>query len=120
MPKYTFMCPKCGYFLQKGVKRSVKRLNCPKCPLASMERLLPKLNGNASISEVINKYTGQVQNQDQSIMVQERRAKYYWSIEVPRMVNSGTYGVDTMLQQGWIWFDDKKQMRIHTVPPNER
>jgi hypothetical protein len=85
-----------------------------------MERLLPKLNGGSSVSEVVNKYTGQTQKQDQSIMVKERQAKYYWSVEVPRMVASGTYGVDTMLEQGWIWFDDKKQMRVHTKPPHER
>jgi len=120
MPKYTFMCPTCGHSLQQNVKRSVKKLDCPKCPLAEMQRMLPNLNGASSVTEVINKYTGQVQKQDQSIMVQERRAKYYWSVEVPRMVNSGIYGVDTMLQQGWIWFDDKKQMQVNNKPPHER
>jgi len=85
-----------------------------------MDRLPPSLNGAVSITEVVNKYTGQTQKQDQSIMVKERRAIYYWSIEVPRMVSSGVYGVDTMLQQGWIWFDDNKQMQVYTKPPHER
>ena len=85
-----------------------------------MDRQLPIINGNPDITEIVNNITGQTQKKDQSIMVKDRHDKYYWSIEVPRMVNSGVYGLDTMLQNGWVWFDDNKQMHIHTKPPNER
>lgn len=120
MPKYTFMCPNCGHSFQQQVHRTIKKMACPKCPLADMERLLPSLNGSPTVSEIIDKVTGKAHKQDQSTMVRERKSKYFWSVEVPRMVNSGVYGVDTMLQQGWIWFNDKKQMQIYTIPPHKR
>lgn len=123
MPKYTFECPKCGRSEQSYVPTHVKTISCYVCAPDKetwMKRKLPTLSGNPDITEVIDDYTGKTVKQDQSTMVKERHDKYYWGVEVPRMVKSGVYGVDTMLENGWIWFDDHNHMQIHDKPPSER
>jgi len=39
---------------------------------------------------------------------------------VPRLVNSGTYGLDTMLENEWIWVDDNDKIHIYDKPPCDR
>ena len=119
MPKYTFKCEKCGSEKQQYASRSSDSVPCTECDV-SMKRCLPTLSGQPDITEIVNDYTGQTAKQDQSTMIKERRDKYYWSVEVPRLVASGTYGVDTMLELGWVWFDDKGHMQVNTKPPHER
>ena len=123
MPKYTFECPECGLTQQTYVPQNIKTISCCKCSPDKeswMKRKLPKLSGNPDITEVIDDYTGKTVKQDQSTMIKERHDRYYWSVEVPRMVKSGVYGVDTMLELGWIWFDDNGHMQIYDKPLNER
>lgn len=130
MPKYTFECPSCGRTEQKYTSRDTSSIPCPDCESISknerctqqvyMLRKLPKLSGTPDITEVVDDYTGKTVKQDQSTMIKERHERYYWSVEVPRLVKSGTYGVDTMLELGWIWFDDHGHMQIHDKPPGER
>lgn len=125
MPKYTFVCPDCGRTEQTYTSRTVKVLPCISCTkdpesIILMKRKLPKLYGNPDITEVVDDYSGKTIKQDQSTMIKERRDKYYWSVEVPRKVASGTYGVDTMLELGWVWFDDDGKMHVNDKPPHER
>ena len=121
MPKYTFICPKCELCKQMHVSRKViTTVTCDKCENTLMIRQLPTLNGNPDVTEVVNKYTGQTAKPDHSKIIKERRDHYYWSVEVPRLVTSGVYGMDTMLENGWVWFDDNKQMHVHIKPPYER
>ena len=84
-----------------------------------MKRQLPKIS-TPDITEVVDHTTGATAKQDQSTMMKERRDKYFWSVEVPRLVASGVYGADTMLENGWIYFDEHEQMQVHTKPPHER
>jgi len=123
MPKYTFKCPECNKTEQQYVPREIKEISCCNCAPEKeswMKRQLPTLSGNPDITEVVDDYTGKTAKQDQGTMIKERHAKFYWSVEVPRLVNSGVYGVDTMLEQGWVWFDDNHKMHINDKPPNER
>lgn len=122
MPKYTFECPNCGTAEQQYVPRNIKTVSCCKCAPEEvwMKRKLPTLSGNPEITEVIDDYTGKTIKQDQGKMVKERRDIYYWSIEVPKLVRSGVYGLDTMLENGWVWFDDNHHMHIHDKPPHKR
>ena len=92
---------------------------CPICVIPAT-RQLPILNGPSSVTEVINKYTGTTWRPNQKEEVKQRRDEYYWSVEVPRLVNSGTYSMETMLENQWIWLDDNGQIHTHTKPPNLR
>jgi hypothetical protein len=120
MPKYRFICDECGKEVYKFVKASRTEMRCLLSCDGTMKRALPTLNGPADVTEVVDKYTGTTWRQDQKDILKERRDEYYWTVEVPRFVNSGTYSVETMLENGWIYFDDKKQMQINNRPPHKR
>lgn len=117
MPKYTFHCATCGCDKQTVTSVSVRDITCPNCQ-ARATRILPTLNGPSSVTEVADEYTGIVRRVYQQEEVKQRRDKYYWSVEVPRFVQSGTYTVETMLENSWIYFDDKDHMHIRTKPPH--
>jgi len=122
MPKYTFICPECDTTEQLTVDRRMKEVICRNClPKESqMKRQMPKLGGQPTVNEVINKHTGTTWADGQQESIKARRDKYYWEQEVPRMVRSGTYGIDTMLENGWVYFNDKDEMCINDKPPSER
>jgi hypothetical protein len=85
-----------------------------------MKRQLPKLGGQPDVHETVNEYTGVTWKEGQKEAIDERRAKYYWEVEVPRMVRSGTYSIETMLEMGWVYFNDKEEMCVNNKPPSER
>ena len=118
MPKYTFEC-QCGHVIQKYVNRSTSEIECLECG-KQMPRRLPTLSGPADVNETIDSYTNTVHKQDHKEQVQKRRDEYYWKVEVPRLVNSGTYSVETMIEMGWIYLDEKGDIRTHTKPPHKR
>jgi putative FmdB family regulatory protein len=119
MPKYTFKCTECDSVVQENVSRRTNSIVCPKCESA-MKRQLPKLGGQSTVNETVDKYTGTTWADGQRESIEERRAKYYWEQEVPRMVRSGTYSIETMLEMGWVYFNDKEEMIINDKPPSER
>ncbi len=57
---------------------------------------------------------------DHQEILQERKADHYWEVIVPDMVNSGTYTIETMLEQNWVQFNEKGEMIINTKPPGKR
>lgn len=85
-----------------------------------MLRKLPTLSGQSDVHETVDSYTGTIQREDQRKIIEKRRDDYYWTVEVPRLVNSGTYSVETMLEQGWIYLDEKQQIQINNKPPSKR
>ena len=119
MPKYTFVCKNCGNTKQKMVSRSKHIVDCDVCE-SEMDRQLPSLSGSPTVNETIDSYSGIVQPANQQETVQKRSDEYYWTVEVPRLVNSGTYSLETMLEMGWVTLDDKKQIRIQDKPPHRR
>jgi hypothetical protein len=120
MPKYTFKCPD-GHTTQLMISSDIKTFPCTEnlC-FETMTRQLPVLNGPSNVTEIINKTTGVAWRPDQKEEVKQRREEYYWTVEVPRLVASGTYALDTMLENGWIWVDDNKQIHVNTKPPAQR
>jgi len=118
MPKYTFVC-ECGSSLQKMVYASIKSLKCEECG-KDMSRKLPVLSGSPTVNETIDSYTGTVQPANQRDMVEQRRDEYYWTVEVPRLVDSGTYELQTMIEMGWVTVDDKGQLHVNNKPPHKR
>lgn len=119
MPKFTFQCESCGDEVQKNVLSSVSSIPCQNCSQPT-RRLLPKLNGSPRVNETIDKYMGAVRQVDQDEQVKLRKDEYYWTVEVPRFVQSGVYSVETMLENSWIYLDDKGNVQVNNVPPHRR
>jgi hypothetical protein len=118
MPKYTYRC-ECGNVATKYAPKEKETIRCSKCR-KDMIRDMPVLNGPCDKKELINPFLNHKRIDNQDAIIDARKQKHYWSIEVPKMVNSGVYGIDTMLEKGWIYFDDNMHMHIHTKPPSER
>ena len=118
MPKYNFKC-ECGNTATKYAPKDKKHIRCPKCR-KDMKRSMPTLNGPCDKKEVVNKLLNSKRIDNQAEIIEARKQKHYWSVEVPKMVNSGIYGLDTMLEKGWVYFDDNGHMHINTTPPSER
>jgi len=116
MPKYTFICERCKKNKQYFVDISEKQKEC-ECG-SIMYRQLPFLRGTKT-TEVIDKYTNVKHLNDQSSMINERKLDYYWQHEVPKMVNSGIYELSTMLQQGWVYYNEKNELVTRTKPPQK-
>lgn len=118
MPKYTFKCPDCESYEQRITDISTEKITCHHCGKV-MSRQMPVLKGIKS-TEVVDKYTGKKHVEDHKEKVSERKADYYWSVEVPKLVNSGIYELGTMLQQGWVEFNEKGELIINTKPPSKK
>ena len=117
MPKYTFACPHCDSLEQKITDISTNKVVCHHCGKEAI-RQMPILKGIKS-TEVIDKYTGKKHVEDHKEKISERKADYYWSVEVPKLVNSGIYELGTMLQQGWVYYNEKNELVTRTKPPQK-
>ena len=116
MPVYVYICKNCSNEEKIFASVKCKILPCKVCK-EYMSRKMPVLSGHVQVSEIIDKYTNKKWKQDQEEILSDRKAEYFWRVEVPRMVNSGTYSIETMLENGWIYFDDKEQVHVRTKPP---
>ena len=119
MPKYRFTCSVCENQQSAIVSAKINNIVCALCN-NSMHRNMPILNGPSTTSEVVDKYTGITQIDDQPLIIKDRKEDYYWSVEVPRMVNSGTYSLETMLENSWIYVDDSGKIHVNTKPLKKR
>lgn len=118
MPKYTFACEH-GHTVKKFTSSKVETLPCTSCT-STMTRQLPTLGGPADVTETVDKYMNVKWRPDQKEQVKQRRDEFYWTVEVPRMVGSGVYSVETMLENGWITLDDHHHVIINNKPPDKR
>lgn len=119
MPKYTFKC-EMGHTIDRYVSSSVKTIPCTESTCSAiMARQMPNIL-NPNVTEVVDKYTGIKHIDGQVDLIKERKEEYYWTVEVPRFVNSGTYSIETMLENGWIWVDDGGKIHVNDRPPNKR
>ena len=116
MPKYTFSCPICGLSQQKFANVNSKTTPCT-CG-ADMNREMPKIGG-LKTTEVVDKYTNKKHIDNQKEILQERKLDYYWGTLVPEMVKSGTYSIQTMIEKGWVYYDEKKNLVTRTKPPQK-
>ena len=118
MPKYTFKCPDCNHKEQHFVDANFE-IWCEKCG-ALTNRLLPTLNGPVEVNETVDQFMGKKHRQGQKEMIKERNEEFFWSVEVPKLANDPKYSLETKLENGWVWVDDKGQINIHTKPPHKR
>ena len=83
-----------------------------------MDRQMPKIGG-IQTNELMDKYSNKSLVADHKEILRERKQDYYWSVEVPKMVNSGTYTLDTMLEKNWVYFNEKGDLVTRTKPPEK-
>lgn len=114
MAKYTYSCS-CG---EKKVSYGSfgSRIKC-KCGL-DMVTQLPSLN-NTTVTETVDKMSGKNWMKDQKEVITNRSEDYFWSVEVPRFVESGIYSMETMLERQWVYYDDKGNLKTRTKPPRK-
>ena len=114
MPKYTYECESCHNQLQKYASVKDKTQECPECK-AIMNRQMPKLSPVKS-TEKIDKFMGVTHMEDHDNILKERKSDHYWGTIVPEMVDSGTYTLETMLEQGWVYYNEKGELTTRTKP----
>jgi len=119
MPRYSFICSNCQHGFDDYVDVKIKELECPDCSSVSA-RQLPKLGGAPEVTEVVDKFLGTKHKKDQKELIKERNEEFYWKVEVPRLAADPIYGLDTKLENGWIWVDDSGKINVHTKPPHKR
>lgn len=113
MPKYSYKCKKCKAIWQQMNSVSANTSPCPCGGIAA--RQMPKLSGVRN-TETVDKITNKKHIANQKEIVKERKLDYYWEVEVPNMVNSGTYSIETMLEQGWVYHNEKGELVTRTKP----
>lgn len=116
MPKYTFLCPNCGKDLQKYTPSNVEEMECDNCH-AMTQRQLPTLKGAVEVRELVDSYTNVSWDQNQKDLVKERREDYYWTVEVPRLVEK--YSLETCLENQWLIYNEKGELVVNK-PPSKR
>lgn len=79
---------------------------------------MPMLRGLKN-TETVDKFTNKKHISDHEEILAERKADYYWEVEVPKMVNSGTYSLETMLEQNWVYYNEKGELVTRTKPPQK-
>jgi hypothetical protein len=117
MPKYTFTCCSCSKSSQRYVSKSTDNVVCDEC-FARADRQMPSL-ASAKTTETVDKLLNRKHLADHSLVLKERKLDYYWEIEVPKMVDSGTYSLETMLEQGWVFYNEKGELTTRTRPPQK-
>jgi hypothetical protein len=116
MAKYSFKCPHCN-----EEKTTYSYSNVPLCSCGKeMIRKLPSLNGPTDVKETVDPYTNTQWSEDHKATVQQRNQDFFWRYEVPRLVDSGIYSVETMLENGWITMTEKGDFVINDKPPRRR
>ena len=114
MAKYSFKCIKCGTLIQKYVSMNTKQCLC-ECG-KNMDRQMPNI-GSIQTNELVDKYMGKSLVANHKDILNARKQDYYWNVEVPNMVNSGTYTPDTMLEKDWVYYNEKGELVTRTKPP---
>jgi len=114
MPKYTFLCQKCGMTTQSRGAITLLHIKCS-CG-QDADRQMPKIS-KVKNTETIDKLSNKKHLVDQNEILKERKQDHFWMFEVPKMVDSGTYSIETMLEQGWVFFNEKGELTTRTKPP---
>lgn len=118
MPRYKFKCISCDKIEPRRVKVGTADIECD-CG-NKMIWQMPTLNGASEVLETVDRDSGTQWRADHKEDLETRKAEYFWSVEVPRMVDSGTYGLETMLENSWIIVNEKGEIEVQNTPPHKR
>ena len=116
MPKFTFKCTRCQNIAMKMTPAKWKTCPCPKCN-GLMKKQIPIISKPSS-RETVDKLRNKTMFEDQEEIIKQRSEDYFYTVELPRLVNSGKYSTKEMLKNGWIFFDDCDKIQIRTKAPN--
>lgn len=119
MPKYTFICPLCEASVTKYSPSTCKGFPCTSlfCS-AVMIRQMPNISP-VRTTEIVDKLTNKKNLQNHDEILAERKSDHYWGVLVPEMVNSGIYLLETMLDQDWVYYNEKGELVTRTKPPQK-
>lgn len=109
MAKYRFQCDKCSTIAERYV--SVKTETWPCACGGEQKRLFPNI-GSKKVTETVDPFLNVRHEEDQKKQLEDRRTEYFWEVEVPRFVQSGTYSMETMLAEGWLVYNEKGELVI--------
>ncbi len=110
MAKYRFQCEKCGTIALCYASVETEVLSCRACG-ADAKRLFPNI-GSKKVTEKVDTFLNVRQEEDHKKQLEDRRTEYFWEVEVPRFVQSGTYSMETMLAEGWLVYNEKGELVI--------
>lgn len=116
MPKYKFICSKCKKEEIKVVPKTWDYLNC-ECG-GIFKKQLPILK-KTTTKEKVDSERNIDWIEDQEKILEDRSKEHFWKYEVKKLVQSGEYSTKTMLENGWIFFDEKNNMQIRETAPNQ-
>lgn len=111
MAKYRFQCEKCGTIASCYASVSTETVNCGACHDGIAKRLFPNI-GSKKVTETVDPFLNVRQEEDHKKQLEDRRLEYFWEVEVPRFVASGTYSMETMLAEGWLVYNEKGELVI--------
>jgi len=83
-----------------------------------MKRALPNIRG-IQTNELIDKYSNKSLVANHKEIINERKQDHYWAVDVPNMVDSGIYTLETMLEKEWVYYDEKGNLTTRTKPPQK-
>ena len=78
---------------------------------------MPRLSGHTQVNETVDKHRNTKHKQDQKKILEDRSSEHYWKVEVPKMVASGIYSLETMLEMKWVYYNEKGELCTRTTPP---
>jgi len=110
MAKYRFQCEKCSAIFERYVSVKTETLPCKECG-AQAKCLFPNI-GSKKVTETVDPFLGVRQEEDHKKKLEDRRTDFFWEVEVPRFVQSGTYSMETMLAEGWLVYNEKGELVI--------
>ena len=117
MAKFTYKCKDCDKIMNIYGSAKCRSFLC-ECG-GSMEFQMPKTS-NSTTYEKPNKESSTKWIEDHQQVIKSRKEKYFWQVEVPRLVASGIYSKESMLQNGWITITEEGKIVVNTVPPSQR
>lgn len=115
MARYNFTCTKCGNKKTLYASPKVKQVDCDNCK-SSMDRDMPNIGGQ-EVRETIDTLTNTKWKQDQKELLKKRKEEYFWTVEVPRLVQ--TYSLQTCLEEGWLVYNEKGELVIGKAPSKQ-
>jgi hypothetical protein len=110
MAKYTFTCDNCLNSEEKYASVSTESTTCSKCG-KSTRRELPMI-GSKKVTEKVDDFLNIRHEEDHKKQLEDRRTEFFWNVEVPRFIESGTYSLETCLSEGWLVYNEKGELVI--------
>jgi hypothetical protein len=114
MAKYRFKCEKCSVISERYASVRTEVVSCKECD-GNAVRLFPNI-GSQKVTETVDPFLNIRHEEDQKKKLENRRREHFWSVEVPRFVESGIYSVETMLAEGWVTYNEKGEMVVAKGP----